>query len=105
MQIYGGRWDTPKSAEGVGGSAHQTTFYNLLAVLANREGPSWLDVSEYDSHLPEGQEGRSRELQTYQSDFGAGELKVKEVVEVERSGISSERMRMEKCVLFMQLQW
>lgn len=70
MQIYGGRWDTPKNA-GVGESAHQNTFYNLLAVLANCEGPSWLDVSEYNFRLPEGHEGRSGELQTYQSDFGA----------------------------------
>jgi len=39
LQVYGARWDPPKSAEGTGGGADQATLHHLSAVLVNKGGP------------------------------------------------------------------
>lgn len=50
-QVYGAWQDPLKDTEGAGGSAHWAPFYNLPAVLAKSVGPSWLEISKYDSQL------------------------------------------------------
>lgn len=35
-QVYGGRWDPPKGAEGAGGSAQQALFHHSLAAKTNQ---------------------------------------------------------------------
>jgi len=39
LQVYGARWDLPKSAEGACGGAGKDTLHYLSAVLAKREVP------------------------------------------------------------------
>lgn len=51
----------------------QANFHYLPAALANQGGPSWLELSKCDAHVPEGLEGQSGGPQACQSDLGAGE--------------------------------
>lgn len=49
-QVHGAGQDPPKDTGRAGGSAHWAIFYHL-SVLANSVGPSWLEISKYDSQL------------------------------------------------------
>jgi len=71
LEVYGARWDPPKSAEGAGRGACQATLHHLSAILANWGGPRWLEACQCDAHLQAGLEGGSQELQAYQPDLGA----------------------------------
>jgi len=46
---------------------------HVSAVLVNRGGPRHLEACQCDTHLQEGPEGGSRELQDCQPDLSAGE--------------------------------
>jgi len=72
-QDYGARQDPPESDEGAGRGDGEDILHNLSAVLANRGGPRWLVDRQCNTHLQEGLEGGSRELQACQPDLGAGE--------------------------------
>ena len=61
--------DSSKGTKQASGSAHQATFKDSPALLANWGGPGWLEVSTSDSSLQERQEGESRELQAGRCDF------------------------------------
>ena len=73
LQVYRAGWDPPQSAEGAGGGAGQATLHHLSAVLANRGGPKRLEDCQCNTHLQEGPEGGSRELQACQLDLCARE--------------------------------
>jgi len=61
---------SPKFAsEGAGGNDCQATFHHLSAVLVNQGSPRLLETCQCDTHLQEGLEGGSRELQACQRDL------------------------------------
>ena len=72
-QVYGDRWDPPRRAEGTGRGAGQDTLYHLWAVLAKRGGPTWREDCQCNTHLQEGLEGESWELQSCQPYLGVGQ--------------------------------
>ena len=71
LQVYGAGWDPPESTEGAGGRGDQATLRHLSAVLANRGDPRGLEDRQCKTHLQEGPEGVSQELQASQPDLGA----------------------------------
>lgn len=52
--LFWGQMGSTRGMEGAGRSAHRATFRHILAVLAVRWGPSWLEPSTRGAHLQEG---------------------------------------------------
>lgn len=73
MDCEKARWDTSKGIVGAGEHDCQAAFCLFSAVLVNWGGPKWLETCQHDTHLQEGSEKGSGELQDFESDLGIGE--------------------------------